>query len=63
MDKYIEVLMGGDQVLAGIHYVQALGLFNYNFNQDVAGRTIAYLASILQFHYVAGSYPGRNLHL
>jgi len=55
--------MDEDQVLAGMYWVQALGLFNYNFNQDVAGQAITYLASILQFYYVAGSYPGRNLHL
>ena len=46
----------------GFPWVWVSSLFNYNFNQYVAGRAIAYLASIPQSHHVARSYPGRNLH-
>ena len=38
------------------------GLFDYNFNQDVAGQAITYLASIPQSHYTACIYPSRKLY-
>ena len=55
--------MDEGHVLTEMHWVRVPGLFNYNFNQDVAGQAIACLEGIPISHHVACSYAGRNPYL
>lgn len=55
--------MDEGHVLMEMHWVWVLPLFDYNFNQYVAGQTITCLEGIPKSHHVACFHPGRNPHL